>query len=144
VVLLSCEGVEELDGVQADAEALLVAAKCGECELSVVLCGDAWIQPLNAQWRGKDAATDVLSFPQDDEVILGDVVVSVDTAQRQADEREYRLRDEVRVLLVHGLLHLLGYDHEASQEDLREMAAAERTLLDRLGWEGQGLIAAAG
>ena len=144
MVLLSCEGVDELDGVQADAEALLVAAKCGDCELSIVLCGDSWIRPLNRQWRGKDAATDVLSFPQDDAVVLGDLVVSLDTANRQADERQCSLRDEVRVLLVHGLLHLLGYDHEASADDLREMADAERTLLDRLGWEGEGLIAAAG
>lgn len=144
MVLLSCEGVTELEGVQADAEALLVAARCGECELSIVLCGDSWIRPLNREWRGKDDATDVLSFPQDDAVVLGDLVVSLDTARRQAEERAYSLRDEVRVLLVHGLLHLLGYDHETSAEDLEEMAAAERTLLDRLGWEGEGLIAGAG
>ena len=142
-VWVSCEGVEELEGVEADATALLAAARCADCELSLVLCSDAWIRPLNKQWRDKDVATDVLSFPQDDEVILGDLVVSLDTAARQADERGTSLRDEVRVLLVHGLLHLLGYDHETTEEDLQEMAAAENKLLAALAWKGQGLIGAA-
>ena len=139
-VLLSSEGVDPPLGLIEDAEALLVAAKCEDCELSLVVCDDGWIRPLNKQWRDKDTATDVLSFPQEDEVVLGDLVISLETAERQALEREHSLQDEVRVLLVHGLLHLLGYDHETSVEDLQEMAAAERTLLDRLSWRGEGLI----
>ncbi len=140
--------VEDIDAarlqaqVEEDAHALLAAAGCEDCELSLVLCSDAHIQPLNAEWRGKDAATDVLSFPQDDPVVLGDLVVSVETAARQAIERSHSLRDELRVLLVHGLLHLLGYDHEAGPQDLEEMAQAEEKLMKRLHWHGQGLISA--
>ncbi len=138
-VYLSCEGVDGLAGIEDDARDLLAAAGLEKGELSVVLCGDGWIRDLNDRWRGKDLPTDVLSFPQDDDVILGDLVVSLDTAARQAEERGYGLRDEVRVLLVHGLLHLLGYDHD--QGASAEMAAAERKLLDRLAWKGAGLIA---
>jgi rRNA maturation RNase YbeY len=113
-----------------------------DAELSLVLCSDDHIQGLNTQWRGKAAPTDVLSFPQEDEDFLGDLVISVPTAARQAAERGTPLGDELRVLMVHGLLHLLGYDHETNDEDLAEMAEAEQRLLSRLGWSGQGLIAA--
>lgn len=126
-------------------------------ELSLVLCDDAHIQELNREWRGVDAPTDVLSFElEDDEEVeggaspelpvnvLGDVVISLDTARRQAGERGYSLADECRVLLVHGVLHLLGFDHEESEEDAEEMAAAEKHTMQALGWKGQGLIAAAG
>ena len=75
--------------------------------------------------------------------MLGDVVISVDTAVRQAAERGHSLRDECRVLLVHGLLHLLGYDHEDEPEEEAEMAAAEAAVLSALGWSSQGLISAA-
>ena len=144
MVEVSCEGVDEalVGAVRRDAQALLEAARLGDCELSVVLCSDAHIQSLNAQWRGKDSPTDVLSFPMGDELVLGDLVVSLDTTARQARERGYADLDELRVLLVHGLLHLMGYDHETSDEDLAEMAEAERTLLERLEWKGEGLISA--
>ncbi len=142
-VLIDAEGAGELAGqLVADAEALLAAADLAGAELSLVLCDDAAIRALNARWRQVDAATDVLSFPQDDEVVLGDLVISADTAARQAAERGHGLRDELRVLLVHGLLHLLGYDHELGPGPLAEMAEAEGRLLDRLGWTGAagGLI----
>ncbi len=105
-----------------------------------MLCSDRHIRQLNRDWRHKDAPTDVLSFPQGEGVVLGDLVVSLDTAERQATERGWDLQTELRILLVHGLLHLLGYDHETGEEDFLEMAAAERTLLDRLGWSGDGLV----
>ena len=140
-VYLSCEGVDALVGIEDDARDLLAAAQLEDGELSIVLCGDGWIRRLNAEWRGMDATTDVLSFPQEDEVVLGDLVVSLHTAARQAEERGCGLRDEVRVLLVHGLLHLLGYDHDKGERECAKMAAAERKLLDRLAWKGEGLIA---
>ncbi|MCP4805666.1 MAG: rRNA maturation RNase YbeY [Proteobacteria bacterium] len=143
-VIASLDDVEcDLDEWTDDATALLAAASCADCELSLVVCSDAAIQRLNAAWRQKDQPTDVLSFPQDHEVILGDLVVSLDTCARQAAERGYSVRDEARVLLVHGLLHLLGYDHETGPDDLAEMAEAERKLMRRLGWIGEGLIGAA-
>lgn len=145
-VELSWAGLDEdaalSQAVTEDADALLNEVELGEAELSFVLCSDAHIQGLNQTWRGKDAPTDVLSFPQEDDDFLGDLVISLPTATRQAAERGTPLRDELRVLMVHGLLHLLGYDHETGEADLAEMAEAEARLLRRLGWSGQGLIAA--
>ncbi len=129
-----------LAALEEDARLLLGAARLEEVELSLVLTNDSFIQDLNVAWRGVDGPTDVLSFPQDDEVVLGDLVLSLPTARRQAEERGHAERTELRILLVHGLLHLLGYDHEAGGDDLQEMVAAERKLLDRLGWPGSGLI----
>ena len=106
---------------------------------SLVLCDDAFIQPLNRDFRGKDAPTDVLSFAQregeaadPDDPVLGDVIISVQTAARQAAERGYGLDKELRVLLVHGLLHLLGHDH-LEAEEAALMQAEERRLLALLG-----------
>lgn len=132
-----------VEAVREDAEALLHAAKLEDVELSMLLTDDPGIQALNATWRGKDSPTDVLSFPQDDEIVLGDLVISLPTAGRQADERGTTLRDELRVLTLHGLLHLLGYDHEHDEAEAAEMAEAEGRLMGQLGWVGQGLIAAA-
>ena len=90
----------------------------------------------------KDSATDVLSFPAESfgpMAVLGDVIVSVDTASAQAREVGHGLRDECRVLLVHGLLHLLGLDHELSEADAETMAVAEQEMLHALGWKVTGL-----
>ena len=97
--------------MEEDARALLDAAGLDDDEqLSLTLCDDPYIQKLNREWRKIDKPTDVLSFPMDDEQLLGDLVISLDTAQRQAEERQHTARDELRVLMVHGILHLLGYD----------------------------------
>lgn len=120
-----------VEKIQNDAKSLIrVVLRDAAAELSVVLCSDAHIRKLNAQWRGKDVATDVLSFPQDDpdRVVLGDIVISVDTAARQAAERHLELRDELRILLVHGVLHLLGYDHEGEKEG--DWLIVSNTILD--------------
>lgn len=106
-------------------------------ELSILLVDDTNIQNLNRQHRNIDCATDVLSFPQaeGDEFIshmLGDVVISVETAERQATEHQFSLEQELVLLLIHGLLHLLGYDHERSRKD--EKLMKEKT------WELFGLI----
>tara|TARA_B100000287_G_scaffold87311_1_gene79952 strand:+ start:1819 stop:3597 length:1779 start_codon:yes stop_codon:yes gene_type:complete len=111
-------------------------------ELSVALCSDEYIRSLNAGYRQKDSATDVLSFPAESfgpMAVLGDVIVSVDTASAQAREVGHGLRDECRVLLVHGLLHLLGLDHELSEADAETMAVAEQEMLRALGWKVTGL-----
>ncbi|MEQ9320241.1 MAG: rRNA maturation RNase YbeY [Polyangiaceae bacterium] len=95
-------------------------------ELSVALVDDACIQELNRDFRGKDRPTDVLAFamregeamPESEELeLLGDVVISVETARRQAERRGRRLLDELTMLLGHGLLHLLGYDHATKAEE---------------------------
>ena len=121
---------------EEDATALLTAAQLDGVQLSLTLCDDAFIHALNREYRSVDRPTDVLSFPLDDDVLLGDVVISLDTAAAQAAQRGH----ELRVLLVHGLLHVLGYDHELGALEHSEMAEAEQRLLRRLGWTGDGLI----
>ena len=81
-------------------------------EISVVFCDDPFIQALNAKYRGKDKPTDVLSFAQDDPHVLGDIIISVPTAARQAEAAGWPVESEIALLAVHGLLHLLGYDDE--------------------------------
>ncbi|CAN1219053.1 Endoribonuclease YBEY, chloroplastic [Linum perenne] len=118
-------------------------------ELSVMLCNDSFIRKLNKEWRDEDHATDVLSMSQHvphlqlPVLMLGDIVVSVETAARQAEERGHTLVDEIRILLVHGLLHLTGFDHEISEEAEAEMEKEEEVLLKSLGWRGKGLIQSA-
>ncbi len=84
-------------------------------EISLVFCDDPFIQALNAAYRGKDKPTDVLSFAQDDPQTLGDIVLSVPTAARQAEAAGWPLESEIALLAVHGLLHLLGYDDETEK-----------------------------
>lgn len=142
-IILKLEGRQEVDvvaGIKQDADALLVAADAADVQLTLILCNDPHIQYLNQEGRGVNSPTDVLSFPLQDELMIGDLVISIDTAARQAAERGYTVREEVRVLLVHGLLHLFGYDHEAGLEAEKEMAEKEQLLMERLGWQGKGLI----
>ncbi|KAF3777461.1 Endoribonuclease, partial [Nymphaea thermarum] len=111
-------------------------------ELSIMLCNDYFIQKLNKDWCNEDHATDVLSMSQHIPgfdlpiLMLGDIVISVETAARQAEERGHSLVDEIRILLVHGLLHLLGFDHEVSDEAEAEMEKEEEVVLKSLGWKG--------
>ena len=137
------------DAVRVDANALMTHADLGASELSIVLCDDAFIHALNRQWRGVDASTDVLSFAMGEgdiadinPEILGDIVISIDTATRQAGEYGHSIAEEVRTLLVHGFLHLLGYDH-ILPEDAVEMTEAEGRMLQMLGASTGGLIARA-
>jgi probable rRNA maturation factor len=105
-------------------------------EVEVLLAGDRTVRRLNREFRGKDKATDVISFPAPAVEeggaagVAGDIAVSLDTAWRQAIRYGHTLRDEVRILLLHGLLHLRGMDHET---DSGEMAALEGELRVRLG-----------
>src|SRR4051812_33167112 len=100
-------------------------------ELSLVLCDDPFIHVLNRDYRGKDAPTDVLSFAQDGLAgLLGDVVISVPTAARQARARGASLREEAEWLFLHGCLHLLGYDDD-TDEQAEEMNRRARRVLDR-------------
>ncbi len=106
------------------------------CELSVLVVGDSAIRQLNRRWRRKDAATDVLSFPTGDapglDNVLGDIVISYETAERRAKASGGRVEAELERYLAHGLLHLLGYDH-TSRAQAQEMASREEKLLGRRG-----------
>jgi probable rRNA maturation factor len=121
--------------VEADARAMLRALKLPRAELSVLLCDDATIHDLNRRHRKKNKPTDVLAFAlregPDGHLAgdtLGDVVISLDTATRQARERGVRTEAEVQMLLAHGLLHLLGWDHQTDAEDAAMRAETERLL----------------
>lgn len=102
-----------------------------EGEVQVLLTSDAELRRLNRAFRGKNKPTDVLSFPAPEEFaeLAGDLAISLETAARQADSFGHSLRDEVRILILHGLLHLHGMDHET---DDGEMAAREAGLRRQL------------
>jgi probable rRNA maturation factor len=104
--------------------------------ITVAIVPDARVQALNRRFRRKDKPTDVLSFPADERGYLGDVVIASGVATRQAHEAGHSLRTELRVLALHGLLHLLGYDHET---DDGRMARVERRLRSKGGLR-EGLI----
>ena len=119
-------------------------------ELSLLLVSDAAIRKLNCAHRARDAATDVLSFPQEEPRAarrasgpIGDVVISLPTALRQAKAGGWSLALELRRLLAHGLLHCLGHDHERPAQ-ARRMAAAERALLGRDGLVGESFTGGLG
>jgi probable rRNA maturation factor len=114
---------------------MLRALDLADAELSILLCDDETIRDLNRRFRKKDKPTDVLAFPMQqgpgpggDVTLLGDVVISVPTAARQAAERDRPIIEEVTFLLAHGLLHLLGYDHRTEREE-RAMTARTEALL---------------
>src|SRR5262249_5862733 len=122
------------------AQKVLEIVEQDQAELCLVLVGNAEIRKLNAKFRKKDYPTDVLSFPTGDQLpeglqILGDVVISVEKAKAQSKERRRTLNEELVTLLIHGIVHLLGYDHERSSKDARIMERLEkkiyRTLCDR-------------
>lgn len=183
--------------LRADARRLLAACGLGACELSVVIAGDEFVRALNRDFRGKDRATDVLSFSLLEEAVepaqraatpraarvgdagdgaagvgrgvcraprppgrlpagaqagmltprpgmlLGDVVISADTAERQARRLGVEVAARMRALLVHGVLHLLGYDHERSPAEARRMFARERELAATLAGAVGGAAARA-
>jgi probable rRNA maturation factor len=131
--------------VERSLRALLVAIGRPDATISLSFVGDAAMRRLNREHRGKDRTTDVLSFPLydpfavpkrpaagDPELMLGDIIISVDVAARQAAAYEATLDAEIERLLVHGVLHLLGHDHEEAAERSR-MQREERRLAKSIG-----------
>jgi len=113
---------------------------CGEKELSVLFTDDREIAALNDRYLGKKGATDVLAFPMaggpepsPPTPMLGDVVVSLETALKEAEELGVSVTETVDRLLIHGILHLLGFDHETSGADAEKMRLEESRLLDLIG-----------
>ncbi len=137
---IDCEDIESL------VEKIMVNLECQDQEVSILLTEDAQIRQLNQQFRNIDQATDVLSFPQnteDDpslpgELLLGDIAVSLDTAEAQAKEHNLSFKEEVILLLIHGILHLLGYDHEISEQEEIKMRSKTRELF-KLVFPGKAL-----
>jgi len=107
-------------------------------DVTVALVSDERMRTLNRAFRGKDYATDVLSFPVENETFLGDIAIAIGVAQRQAEDAGHPISTELRILALHGLLHLLGYDHERDQGEmmraearLRKAAGLKESLIER-------------
>ena len=104
----------------------------GGREFAVVIGADASLRRANRQFRGKSSSTDVLSFPDQEDGRLGDILVSAGRAERQAHRYCHGVEDEIKVLVLHGLLHLLGYNHESDNGRMRQ---AERRWRKKYGLE---------
>lgn len=109
-------------------------------EISITLTDNQTIKELNKQWRNKDKPTDVLSFPMEDSIgykyrLLGDVVISLPFAKKQAKEIGFSYKEEILRLLIHGILHLLGYDHERSKEDEKIMFELQEKIFESIRYK---------
>ncbi len=141
-VLTTCQHEKpaiSLSQLKKRAERLLRLCGCAESELSILLLSDAEMAGLNEQYRGKKGPTNVLAFALHDgeagrlvPELLGDVIISLDTSAREAEADGVTLHHRVTILLIHGLLHLLGHDHERSAKEARIMAGREKELLEKL------------
>lgn len=140
-ILIESPGWTSIPGVEAVVEravlATLLAERAGEAAISVMLGNDAAVRELNAQYRGKDRPTNVLSFPAprmpgQPVAILGDIILAYETCRSEADAEGKSLSDHVAHLVIHGTLHLLGHDHEEDAA-AEVMEAREIALLAGLG-----------
>ncbi|WDP89606.1 MAG: rRNA maturation RNase YbeY [Desulfobacter sp.] len=125
--------------IRQKTEQILSALGCDAHEISVVIMDDDGIRDLNATYRNKDKATNVLSFPmQEGEFaditpgLLGDVVISLDTAEREAKDAGITIDERMSQLLIHGILHLLGFDHEQGEDAAEKMEAKSLELLRQI------------
>ena len=112
------------ESLENQIKTILPLLNCQNKELSILLTDDEKIRKLNKQYRNKNMSTDVLSFSQSEgeengleHNLLGDIVISITTAMRQSSEHNLSINEEIVLLLIHGILHLLGFDHERSDEE---------------------------
>lgn len=106
----------------------LTILKCADKKVSITLCADDMIKKLNKQYRHKNKPTDVLSFPLNDENLLGDIIISLDTMQDNRARFATTEREELMFLIVHGLCHLLGHDHHKPEEEARMKKQEQKVL----------------
>ena len=128
-------------------EAALVYGLGPKAEISILLCHNDYIHTLNKQYRNIDRPTDVLSFALNkgeedgydgpDTALLGDIIISLEKVQEQADEYGHSFERELAYLTIHGMLHILGYDH-MEPDDKAEMRKEEEFILQRLGYVREG------
>ncbi|WP_293448792.1 rRNA maturation RNase YbeY [Persephonella sp.] len=124
--------------VKQIAQKILKELQLDNVELSITLTDNETIRQINKQWRKKDKPTDVLSFPIDEKPpgyrykILGDVVISLPFAKRQAEEIGISYQEEVIRLLTHGILHLLGYDHEGCPAEAKKMFNLQDRIMKKI------------
>jgi rRNA maturation RNase YbeY len=143
-IAVSCRtaaGVPWRGHVRSRGRQILRALALGAAELSVALVGDPEMRILNRTYRRRDRSTDVLAFPAGDDapraarmpVVLGDVVISIDTAALQARADRTSVAARLDALLIHGVLHLIGYDHEISPTEARRMSRRAREVRTAIG-----------
>ena len=125
--------------LESQIRSILMVLECEDREISVLLTDDRKMRNLNKRYRDKNLTTDVLSFPQNEggeeglnPHLLGDVVISTTTAKRQSTEHGLSLEEEIVLLLIHGILHLLGFDHERSDEEAHHMKEKTQELFGRI------------
>ncbi|MBW2569397.1 MAG: rRNA maturation RNase YbeY [Deltaproteobacteria bacterium] len=126
--------------IKQTAQVILNALDCPDGELSILIVDDLQIEVLNVEYLNRTGATNVISFPmQEGEFsnitpqLLGDVVISIETAHNEGENAGLSMDERFMQLLVHGILHLFGYDHEESKEEADEMEKKSKELLDVLG-----------
>lgn len=133
VVVLDAGWLTAMPGVERLVrKAARTAARRGK-SLNVALADDKAMRVLNKRDRNKDKPTNVLSYPSGERAFLGDIVLARQTVWREAKQQKKSPADHVAHLVVHGVLHLLGHDHETSDADAERMEALERRLLAKLG-----------
>jgi len=131
--------IDSLD-IKLKTQKIMKHLDCLDQEISILFMKDVDIRQLNKEFRNVDKATDVLSFPQnpDDGLsfpgkkILGDIAISLDKAKFQAKEHDLAFKEEIILLLIHGILHLLGYDHEISEQEEIKMRNKTRELFKEI------------
>ncbi len=140
---IGCVDIEEplwLDAMEAWAQKVMMALDIDGWDLSLALCGDETIKTLNASYRNKDEATDVLSFESGDHwedpdfgsrILAGDIIISLDSLAKNAEYFGVSMDEELRRLIVHGILHLKGMDHESNNAD-EPMLECQEALLQTL------------
>ena len=138
VVVLDVAWLKALPGIERQVKRAVRAAVAGarrgsKKSLTVALADDKQVRALNARDRKKDKPTNVLSYPSGERDFLGDVVLARQTVWREARQQKKTPAAHVSHLVVHGTLHLLGYDHETGDADAERMEALERRILARLG-----------
>lgn len=115
--------------LETTAQKILKTEKVSQCGcINVIMCSDYYIRKLNNQFRGKNRATDVLSFPYNDDDLLGEIYISLQRAKVQSGRFGFTYDEEIERLFVHGMFHLLGYDHMTDSERL-EMEEKERKYI---------------
>jgi probable rRNA maturation factor len=139
-VLIDCQGIDEpawLARLEAFVQTVLHDLGRDDWEVSILLCDDASIASLNAEYRGKEGPTDVLSFPQveaADEIpesgpfLAGDIIISLDTLRSNAEYFSVAPDEEFKRLVIHGILHLSGFDHETINADEPMLVEQERLV----------------
>jgi probable rRNA maturation factor len=128
--------------IKTITEKILKILDLDNVEISITLTDNETIREINKEWRNKDKPTDVLSFPQGETIgyrytVLGDVIISLPYAKEQAEKIGHSYKEEIVRLLTHGILHLLGYDHETSEEDAKVMFELQDKICQKVNDELQ-------